>query len=172
MIQVITMAALAAFFAGSSLSWYFTSAYKDTQCAAKVESARAVIAEASQKATESALQRERTANQQLNSLEVEHATVRQSLDKITADNRRLAAQLGGLRDPGTRGRVNPVPTTATVPSQPESQESASGRLSAAATEFLLDFAQRADAAASYAAECRDWATVVTGEGPLTSTESP
>lgn len=163
MIQVIGMAALAAFIAGASASWYITSTYKDAQCAAQVESARAVIAETAQKATEVALAKERAAQQQLSTLEVQHATVQQTLTKITRDNRRLATELGGLRDPGRQSSHSAVPATAPVPGQPESATDTSARLSAEATAFLLEFAEHADAAASYAASCRDWASVVTGE---------
>lgn len=171
MIQIIAGTALAASLAGAALSYYVTSSYDHAKCTAKVDSARAVIAEASQKATEAALQQERAAVLQLNTLEVEHATVKHSLDQITRENRRLTTQRGGLRDPGTTRPDRTVPGAAAVPGQPEGAAGASARLSDEATAFLLGFAEDADRAASYAAACRDWATVVTGEGPL-ATEAP
>lgn len=172
MIQMVGMAALAAFLAGSSLSWYFTSSYKQTQCDAKVEAARAVIAETAQRATAAALQQERLATLQLNTLEVEHATVRQSLDQLARENRRLATELGGLRDPGRPRRDGAVPGTPAVSGQPARPTDTGARLSDEATAFLLGFAEDADRAASYAAACRDWATVVTGTGPLEPSEAP
>lgn len=172
MIQIVGMAALAAFLAGSSLSWYLTSSYKQTQCDAKIEAASALIAKASQKATETALQQERAAVLQLNTLEVEHATVRQSLDQLARENRRLATELGGLRDPGRSRRDGAVQGTAAVSGEPVGPADAGAKLSDEATAFLLGFAEDADRAASYAAACRDWATVVTGTGPLETSEAP
>lgn len=161
-LQAIGIAALLAFLIGSGASWYFTATYKDARWSAQVESARAEASELSQRETASALQKERDARLLLNTLEVKHETVQHSLDQLTRENRRLAAQLGGLRDPGATGSGRALPNASANTGNDAGAADAGARLSAEATEFLLTFAEQADRAASYAVACRDWADVVTG----------
>ena len=89
-------------------------------------------------------------------LEVKHVESERELDKALSTNRRLARELGGLRDPGRRPSCGgTVPTDPTTSSQPETG-STGAELSAEASEFLLEFARDADRAAQYAKTCYDW----------------
>lgn len=162
-IQAMGIAAIIAFLAGSASSWYITSSYKDAAWSSQVEATRAELAEVSQKATASALQQERAARLQLNTLEVKHESVQRSMDQLARENRRLVSELGGLRDPGRTRHDGAVQGAAAVSGQPESAADTGARLSVEASDFLLEFAEQADRAAAYAAACRDWAAVVTPE---------
>jgi hypothetical protein len=77
-------------------------------------------------------------------------------DATLADNRRLATELGGLRDPGRRPSCGiTLSSASTTASQPDNGTTGT-ELSAEATEFLLEFARSADRAAQYAKTCHDW----------------
>lgn len=94
-------------------------------------------------------------------IEVQHAKATQTIIRQRLDNERLAHELGGLRDPGAGSAAD----RDAVPADAESAgcdcpDPASGRLSAAASRFLLDFAQDADAAAQYARDCHEWAVTI------------
>ena len=122
-------------------------------------------AEAITQSTQEARQAEARARDLANSIEVKHHEYTKSTERILADNRRLARQLGGLRDPGRRESCNgAVPSTGKTPggnSGPTAEgrlsSEAEGLLSAEASEFLLEFAAAADRAAVYAQTCHEWA---------------
>lgn len=142
--------------AGALGSWYLTAEYKDNKWEAAIGKQKAEAADQLQAATDRAIKAERQQNELANQLEVKHAESQQELDRVLADNRRLARELGGLRDPGRRPSCRGlVPTNSTTTSQ--SEGSATGtELSAEASEFLLEFAREADRAAQYAKTCYDW----------------
>jgi hypothetical protein len=95
--------------------------------------------------------------------EVKHAKARDQIERTLADNRRLARQLGGLRDPGRKGSDCPLPGSAEATSNGDAEATA-GRLSDEAESFLLEFAAEADRAAEYARTCHEWA-VKTNQTP-------
>lgn len=150
------LAAICTFFFGAFASWWVTSDYYQARYDAAVARQKAESVAVLQEATERAIAAERLNNKLAQTLEVSHAQNRQKLDAALSDNRRLARELGGLRDPGYREGGN-----CTVPTTPAGtgiaiRQPATGRLSAEASEFLLEFARDADRVAEYAALCHGW----------------
>lgn len=87
--------------------------------------------------------------------EIEHG---KAMDEV-ARQRGINERLGRLRDPGRAGGCagSAVPA-ATGPAGRSDDAAAGADLSAAATRFLFDFAERADRAAVYAGTCHRWLT--------------
>lgn len=151
----VLVAALAAVW-GAAGSWWLTAEYKDNKWKAKVEAQKVEAARQLQEATQKVIEIERKNNVIATQLEINNAEQQNKLDRALADNRRLAAQLGGLRDPGRRQSCpSALPSAAGAAQQP-STAAAEGRLSAEATDFLLEFARDADRAAQYANSCYEW----------------
>lgn len=141
---------------GALGSWYLTAEYKDNKWEAAVGKQKAEAADKLQAATDRAIEAERRQNELADQLEVKHVESQQELDRVLADNRRLARELGGLRDPGRRPSCgSTVPSGSTTAGQPEGGTTGT-ELSAEASEFLLEFAREADRAAQYAKTCYDW----------------
>lgn len=141
---------------GALGGWYLTAEYKDSKWIAAVEKQKVEAGKQLQAATERAILAERRQNELANRLEVKHVESERKLDQALSDNRRLARELGGLRDPGRRpscGGAMPADTTTT--GKPEGG-AAGAELSAEASEFLLEFARDADRTAQYAKTCHDW----------------
>ena len=151
----LILVALAAMWSATG-SWWLTAEYKDNKWLAKVEAQRVEAAKQLQAATEQVIETERKHNTIATQLEIQNAEKQSSLDRTLADNRRLAAQLGGLRDPGRRESCPAADSATGETTQQPSAQASSGRLSAEATEFLLEFARDADRAAQYANTCYDW----------------
>ena len=142
--------------AGALGSWYLTAEYKDNKWEAAIGKQKAEAADQLRVATDRAIKAERQQNELANQLEVKHVESQQELDRVLADNRRLAHELGGLRDPGRRPSCGgSVPANSTAAGQSEGGASGT-ELSAEASEFLLEFAREADRAAQYAKTCYDW----------------
>lgn len=147
---------------GALGSWWLTAEYKDNKWKAKIEAQKVEAARQLQEATQRVIEVERQNNAIATQLEIKNAETQTQLDRVLADNRRLAAQLGGLRDPGRRTSCpSAVPSAAGASQQPSAQAS-DGRLSAEATNFLLEFAREADRAAEYAATCHEWVKQIDG----------
>jgi hypothetical protein len=163
MIQIIAAAAAAGLLFGSLSTWYLTAEYKDATWGAATNQLKVDAAQLLQAETDKVLKTEREANTKVRELEAGHAQKEKDLAVIERRNRQLAAQLGGLRDPGRRpNSTNAVPGT---PASPGSTElpAASGYLSAEASGFLLNAAAEVDALASYAKACYDWKEIVMHE---------
>lgn len=155
-LKSIALAATVGFGAGALLSWYLTSEYKDASWAISIEKQKVEAAEQLQAATDRAISIERRQNELTNQLEVKYAESERKLDKALSDNRRLARELGGLRDPGRRPSCGGSVSTATTATSESEGGAAGTELSAEASEFLLEFAREADRAAQYAKTCYDW----------------
>lgn len=141
---------------GALGSWYLTAEYKDASWTASIEKQKVEAAEQLQAATDRAISAERRQNELATQLEAKHVESEKELGKALSTNRRLARELGGLRDPGRRPSCGgAVPTDSTTSAQPEIG-STGAELSAEASEFLLEFARDADRAAQYAKTCYDW----------------
>ena len=152
----IIMAALIGLAIGLLTGWYFTGKYKDGVWQSAIDKQKAEVAGELQAATERAIAAERKNNEISDQLEVQHAQNQAKLDDVLADNRRLAREFGGLRDPGRRpGCSGSVPTSPEAPGS-SSDGPTGSELSAKATEFLLEFARSADQAAQYANTCHEW----------------
>ena len=136
--------------------WYFTAEYKDATWTASIAKQKSEAASKLQAATERALAAERQTTELSNKLEKQHVEANQKLDVVLGDNRRLARELGGLRDPGRRPSCgDTVPSTSTTTGRSDSGATGT-ELSVEASEFLLEFARDADRAAQYAKTCYEW----------------
>lgn len=151
--------------AGALGSWYLTAEYKDGVWGKAVSDQKVEAAAELQAATDRAVKAERRNVELANDLEVKHEQNQQRLDRALSDNRRLARELGGLRDPGRRpGGDCPVPAGSQAAGEPDGG-TAGARLSAEASEFLLEFARDADRAAEYAGTCRAWIDGLSRQAP-------
>ncbi len=153
-----TLIALAIGFAlGALPAWHFTAKYKDASWTASIEKQKVEAAKQLKDATDRALAAERLQNDLSTKLEILHVETNKKLNGVLSDNRKLSAELGGLRDPGRRSScTNTVSSNSSAPSNPKDTTSDS-RLSDEASNFLLEFARDADSAAEYAKTCHDWA---------------
>jgi len=160
MFKLPLITGLGALLIGAAASWWVTSDALSAKHKAEIQSIRAAAAEQYASATQRAVEVERDHAQLATQLEVQHEKATRQLAAIRADNRRLARELGGLRDPfaapacpvstDTGGTVDSA-ATATV-----------GRLSDEASQFLLEFAYDADRAAEYANTCYKWVKQLKG----------
>ena len=151
----------AALVVGASAAWWITSDALSAKHEAEIQSIRAEAAEQYAAATQRAVEVERAHNQLATKLEVQHEKATRQLAAIRADNRRLARDLGGLRDPFAAASTCPVPTDSD--SAVDSAATATvGRLSDEASQFLLEFAYDADRAAEYANTCYKWVKQLKG----------
>ena len=141
---------------GALGSWWLTAEYKDNKWKAKIEAQKVEAARQLQEATQKVIETERKHNVIATQLEINNAEQQNKLDRALADNRRLAAQLGGLRDPGRRTSCPSTVSPAAGTSQQPAPQASDGRLSVEASEFLLEFARDADRAAQYANTCYEW----------------
>ena len=153
--------ALGAAVAAGALSAWGTASFLGATHDAEIQSIRAEAAEQYATAQQQAIEVERAHADLATKLEVQHETNRQQLAAMRADNRRLARELGGLRDPFAAPAC-PVSTAAGGTVDPASA-AATGRLSAEASEFLLGFAYNADRAAEYASTCHQWVKELKGQ---------
>ena len=155
-IRTTAIAAGVALVVGATSAWWLTAEYKDNKWLAKIEAQKVEAAKQLQAATEKVIEIERKHNAIATQLEIQNANKQTQLDKVQSDNRRLAAQLGGLRDPGRRQSCSSTLPANSGTTQQPAPEAADSRLSAEATEFLLEFARDADRAAQYANSCYEW----------------
>lgn len=150
------LAVVAACVLGALGSWYLTGKYKDNKWTAAIKQQQVAAAKQLQAAMERAIAAERRQTELSNQLEVKHVESERKLDAALVVNRRLARELGGLRDPGRRSSCgSTLPSASTTSGQPDSGSTGT-ELSAEASEFLLEFARSADRAAQYAKTCYDW----------------
>ena len=150
-----------ALLAGAFAAWWLTSATLSARHEAEIQSIRAAAAEQYAAATQRAVEVERAHNQLATQLEVQHEKATRQLAAIRADNRRLSAELGGLRDPFAA----PACPVSTAPDGTVGAVDAptGGRLSDEASEFLLGLAYDADRAAEYASTCYKWIKELKGQ---------
>ena len=155
-IKNYALAAIAGLLIGVVASWWLTGSYKDASWRATIEVQKVEAARQLQVATEKAVQTERDNQRLANQIEVQHVQSTKQLDAALADNRRLARELGGLRDPGCRTSGECSVSSNSSSTGVIAAGSSDGRLSDEASEFLLEFARQADEAAQYAATCHQW----------------
>lgn len=155
-IKNYALAAIAGLLIGVVASWRLTANYKDASWRATIEAQKVEAARQLQVATEKAVQTERDNQRLANQIEVQHVQSTKQLDAALADNRRLARELGGLRDPGRRTSGECSVPTGSGATGVAAAGTAESRLSDEASEFLLEFARQADTAAQYAATCHQW----------------
>lgn len=159
MLTAIKLPLLAAV-ASAALSAWGTWTFLDARHESEIQSIRAAAAEQYAAATQRAVEVERAHAELATKLEVQHEANRTRLAALRADNSRLARELGGLRDPFA---APACPVSAAPDSAVDSATaSTTGRLSAEASEFLLDLAYDADRAAEYASTCYRWVKELKG----------
>jgi hypothetical protein len=158
----ITSMILIAFLVGIGCGAAPMGLYKDATWGAAVEHQKADASRQLADAALKVLERERQNTVLSNQIEEASNAAQKQIQNTLADNRKLAAQLGGLRDPGRRTRSR-CPVFANPAATGSAQDSAAtGELSAEAQEFLLTFAADADNAAEYANTCSQWALTASG----------
>jgi hypothetical protein len=156
MIQFIAGAGAAGLLVGSLGAWFLTAQYKDARWTAATLEIKVEAAEILQRKTDEAIRVERVVVAKVRELEAQHVQEEKTLSDIQRRNRQLAAELGGLRDPGRRqSGGSAVSETPTSPGSAE-HSPASGYLSAEASGVLLSAAAEVDALASYAKACYEW----------------
>ena len=160
MLTAIKLPLLAAV-ASAALSAWGTWTFLDARHESEIQSIRADAALAVEAATQRAVEVERAHAQLATQLEVQHEKATRQLAAIRADNRRLAAAAGGLRDPYPVAPTCPLPADTGSTVDP-ADTAATGRLSDEAAEFLLGFAYDADRAAEYANTCYKWVKQLKG----------
>lgn len=153
--RITALVGIASLATGALAGWWLTNDSLTAKHQAHVSALRSQAADDLRQATDRAFELERQHQALANQLEVANAQTRKKLDSVLAENRRLARDLGGLRDPYS------LASSCTLPTNPNTASGlvaspAPGRLSDEASEFLLDFAREADRAAEYAATCYDW----------------
>ena len=153
--RITALVGIASLATGALAGWWLTNDSLTAKHQAHVSALRSQAADDLRQATDRAFELERQHQALANQLEVANAQTRKKLDSVLAENRRLARDLGGLRDPYS------LASSCTLPTQPNTASGlvaspAPGRLSDEASEFLLEFAREADRAAEYAATCYDW----------------
>lgn len=155
-LQTTILAGIFSVALGGFGSWWVTSDYYQARFDAAMARQKAQAAIVMQEATQEILRLQKTNQDLVSTLEVNHAQNRKKLDQALADNRRLARELGGLRDPyAISACSSPVPANAGTAPHPI-DATAPGRLSDEASEFLLELAREADRAAEYAGLCHQW----------------
>lgn len=170
MIQIVAGAAAAGALVGSLLAAWAVGTYKDATWRAATNQVKVEAAELLQVETDKVMKIEREANTKVRELEAQHVQGEKDLAVIQRRNRQLANELGGLRDPGRRhGSQDAVPTVAASTGS-DATASASGYLSAEASEVLLNASAEVDALAEYARVCYEWKEVA--EKSFTSRETP
>lgn len=150
------LAAVAACVLGALGSWYLTGKYKDNKWTAAIKQQQVDAVKQLQAAMERAIAAERRQTELSNQLEVKHVESERKLDAALVVNRRLARELGGLRDPGRRPSCGDTVSSATDTAGQSTSGSTGTELSAEASEVLLEFARDADRAAQYAQTCSFW----------------
>ena len=141
---------------GAIGSWHLTAEYKDAKWGKAVERQKKEAAETMQAETEKVLAAERKNTELNNQLEKTHAEQSRKIESSLADNRHIARELGGLRDPGKSNTTSGMGVPQGTTSSNIANSSAEGQLSREASRFLLDFAEDADQAAAYANACYEW----------------
>lgn len=172
-IHAIAAAALLIAAVSATAGWQLRDVFADrdiAQLELSYERGRLAQAEAiarSKDKARAAEAAERTANQQIEVRAHENA---KRTNQILAENRRLAWELGGLRDPYARsscrhGAEETASARDLADGAPEGgfRSETPGFLSPEASEFLNQFAAQCDAAADYAQAGHEYANRKVGE---------
>ena len=163
LVEPIIIAAVVGLFIGAGSSYYATAKYKDSQWDKIIADQKTSAAALLQIETEKVLAAERKNTELNNQLDKVYGNSIKKISSVLSDNRRLAHEFGGLRDPGHRENCG-SPETGVVAAGNSPKSAAEGRLSIEASEFLLELAADADRAAEYAETCFTWAQGAAGLG--------
>lgn len=170
-IKNMLIAGAAGLVIGGLLSGVAAHRYTEARWVAAVEAQKVEAARVLQAETEKVLLAERLNSELNNKIEVTHAQAQDEIDKTLANNRRLARQLGGLRDPGRRQGCGGA-QAGNHPAANAAAAAAESRLSDSAQEFLFGLAADADRAANYALTCHAWAHEIAVLNATSGKENP
>ena len=161
-LKTTTLALAAGLAIGGFTGWHLTARYKDAQHEAQTSALAIAASEQLLAATVRVAEVERQHAALAAQLEADHAKAQATIASTLADNRRLTRLAGGLRDPFAAASTCPVSTAPDGTVDPAATATV-GRLSAEASEFLLEFAYDADRAAEYASTCYRWVKELKGQ---------
>ena len=161
-IKAIGIASGVGLLVGSLSTWYLTTEYKDAVWGAATNQIQIEAAEQLHVATMKAIETERISQLKVHELEAQHAQEEHTIQTIERRNRALAAQLGGLRDPGRRTSGTDTMPSTTTSTTSVTDSPTHSILSGEATEVLLATSVEVDKLANYAKVCYDYVQVLTG----------
>ena len=131
-------------------TWFITSSYKNALWQERLTKMQNAQLQQHNEQLQFVLDKERLAREQAAAIEVMYHDQTITVNSLATDNRRLAAELGGLRDP-YKTDTNNGKSTASATCKP-----CDGKLSAEATKFLLELTEEADRIRAYADTCYRW----------------
>lgn len=131
-------------------TWLVTASYKNAVWQERLTQEHNTQLQQHNEQLQFALEQERKARQQAIEIEVAYHDQTITVNTLAANNRRLADELGGLRDPYAASE-NTSTTASCAPCKP-----CDGKLSAEATRFLLELTEEADRLRAYADTCYKW----------------
>lgn len=160
MIQMVAGAGIGGLLAGAIsaallMGWYKDAVWQSAVDQSKVEAANILMAE-----TDNAIKQEREALARVRELEAQHAQEEKTIHDIERRNRALAAQLGGLRDPGRRASGEGAMSGTAASSEGDGHAATTGLLSGEATAVLLAASVEVDRLAAWARTCYEWKEAV------------
>lgn len=154
-LKLIAICVGASFSIGAFSSWWITADYKEAKYTAAISQMKIDAASALHDATVKAMEVAQENSRLANELEVVNAQHRKKLDETLADNRKLAAELGGLYDRNSTTGSCPMPPASNATSN-AAIATTGAKLSNQLAELLLSESRRADEAAAYARTCYEW----------------
>lgn len=131
-------------------TWLITASYKNATWQERLTQEHNKQLQQHAEQLQFALNEERKAQEQVTAIEVAYHDQTITVNTLAADNRRLADELGGLRDPYAASKDAGV-TTSCSPCKP-----CDGKLSTEASKFLLELTEEADRLRAYADTCYKW----------------
>lgn len=157
---LVVIAFAATFAAGGATAWKI----QGWRYGEQIEAMKAEAATALNAAIEAARLKEKQNAEHTDSVERKYVEMSAENRKLASANRRLASELGGLRDPYAAPASCVSGTSEATGSPDGAAVRPSGLLSERASEFLLGFAESADDITAYAWACHEWAIGLNRKG--------
>lgn len=136
--------------------WRVTSSYKDTKWKNVIMERDVAANKVLTDAVEQVRQIEKQHALITTQLEIKNGQLKDEIDSMYTENRRLTRDLNGLRDPGTRVTSHCTVSPGTTTTSGSNDQTRGAPLSDEASEFLLTFANDSDKVALYAQTCYNW----------------
>lgn len=154
-LQTYLIIALVSMVVSGSVVWRMTTNYQETKWENVILEKESVSNKVLRDTLEQVRQIEKQHALITTQLEIKNGQLKEQIDSIYTENRRLTRDLNGMRDPGVRATRCAVPTASPTASGSDDQTTGA-RLSDEASEFLLTFANDSDKVALYAQTCYKW----------------
>lgn len=155
-LQTYLIVAIVSMIISGAAVWRVTSSYKDTKWKNVIMEKDLVANKVLTDAVEQVRQIEKQHALITTQMEVENGQLKEQIDSIYTENRRLTRDLNGLRDPGTRVTNHCTVSSGTTTTSGSNDQTTGAQLSDEASEFLLTFANDSDKVALYAQTCYKW----------------